>query len=112
MKNMKTKSLFGSRLLVLVLTGLLAACTTTPAKVTHEFSFDFNPRIEVLDYHYGSHGDHPEAWQLATGHISQGTGIYGRIFVPEYLQVKWKILPNGPVHEDRVELAPGHILTI
>ncbi|MYM22990.1 hypothetical protein GTP46_10070 [Duganella sp. FT135W] len=101
---MKIKNLLSSRLVLLVLAGLLGACTTTPAKVDHRFSFDFNPRIEVLDYQYGSHGDHAESWELATGHISQGTGINGRIFVPEYLYVKWKVLPNGPVHEDRVDL--------
>ena len=97
----------GKRLATALLAGALAADVAAQTKVDHQFSFDFNPRVEVLNYEYGNPdhgGDHPPAWLLATGHISQGTGIDGRIALADYLYVQWRILPDGPVCEDKVDL--------
>jgi hypothetical protein len=84
----------------------MTGCNSKPVKVDHHFSFDYNPKVEVLNYQYGdpAHGDHAPEWQLAKGHISQGTSIHGHIYLADYLYVKWRVLPDGPVYEDRVDL--------
>jgi hypothetical protein len=90
--------------------GCLSGCSTAPEMVTHEFSFGNykeNPRIEILDYQYGSSkraGTYADKNSLASGHIPQSWGIYGTIPRGDFLYVKWRDESTGKVYEDTVDL--------
>lgn len=78
------------------------------------YSFDFgsagtseNTDVEILNYKYGdSHlpGTYVEDERVATGHIQQRHGTYGRMPVDGSLYVKWRVVSTGKVYEETADL--------
>ncbi len=80
--------------------------------VNHAFSFGGigipeNVGIKILNFQYGDSkavGTYAEDGSLATGHVRQGGMVRGIMPVGDFLYIKWRILANGKVLEDRVDL--------
>lgn len=101
---------WSARTFVAVALCLLVACATGPKVVEHGFSFDAlrdSPDVRVLDYRYGqskhlaSRGKQPGD---PDDRVRQAAGIYGAMFRPDILFVRWQIKSTGVVYEDLVEL--------
>lgn len=105
-------------LLSIALALFLVACGSPPQTVSptavgtvvyHGFGFDIRhsiPDVRIVDFRYGDSGlpgTRVEKWMVDEGATVGTMGIYGRIKVPEYLWVKWRLRKTGEVFEDRVD---------
>lgn len=89
---------------------LAPGCATGPQVVEHGFSFDArreSPDVTILDYRYGQSrylaaSARPPGESLKDS--PQSANIYGAMFRPGTLYVRWIVKSSGVTHEDSVDL--------
>lgn len=88
----------------------VSACSGGADYVDHGFEFDAptdSPGIHILDFKYGDgtgHGTRNPQYLLDEGRPLQRISVRGPMRRPESLYVKWRVVSEGRIYEETVDL--------
>jgi len=109
-KMKRTFSIFGRWLFLFVFAIFLFACSQVGTVVRHSFDFSVspNPKVDLLDYKYGTSnlpGTSPPKYAVNEGRpVGVNGGVSGPMRVGDSLYVKWRIKETSVLIEKRVDL--------